>query len=325
MNLTLKTILQSVLSFSFLISWAVTAHSQEVRLGEFSIEIEINDRGKGAYRLDPRHAEKAPSSLPHILAQKQIVSRAQLVFLVDQGVLRIEFQKPVVLSLLDSSHTETRHLDRLLPHIGVELTPRQKRHFEMMFMSARSDLIATMDVLDYELDLKELKDLSRLSAKDFSDGNFFRLPVISKPLKALKLPFVSLHDILEPSRNMTQTNIEVTTLEVLQIHPKTLEINTHEVRVLSLAENMQGLLSKELETQRLVEFRTQALMGRNQLLDQIYSGQSGRDQNPSEPRVEAQILSLPHTGLRCRRYLRNSPPPSSQGATGQVLPFTPRR
>ncbi len=298
-------------------SWLPVSLAQEINVGEFSIEIDLKDLGKSEYRLTPAKADKV-LPLPHILSEKKIAVQAQ-VFFTEEENLRLVLKKPVLLHVTDTT-TDTS-LERLIPHINIELSTRQRSHFVTMFMNGNADLIATMDVPEQELDLSKFKDISRLNAKDFSDGRAFFLPVISKPLKILQLPFLQLQDLLTPTSRIERTNIEVPTLEVIQIRSQNFELVTGELRLTTLAETMEGVLSKSPEIQKLVELRTQAHIGREQMLDRFRSGQAF---DPEPPQRQAQILSISqhHSGLRCRQFLKDGSAPST-GATGhgQVIPF----
>lgn len=313
MKLTLKTsFVFPLMALGVFFSWLPISLAQEINVGEFSIEIDLKDLGKSEYRLIPEKADKV-LPMPHILSEKKIAVQAQ-VFFTEEENLRLAFKRPVLLHVTDT--TTNTSLERLIPHINIELSARQRSHFVTMFMSGNVDLIATMDVPEYELDMKRFNDPTQLNAKDFSDGRIYLLPVISKPLKILQLPFLQLQDLLSPTSQIQRTNIEVPTLEVIQIRSQNFELVTGELRLTTLAETMEGVLSKTPEIQKLVELRTQAHIGREQMLDRFRSGQAF---DPEPPQRQAQILSLSqhHSGLRCRQFLKES----SATGSGQVIPF----
>lgn len=304
------------------------AYAQSAYVGEFSVSMEVKDFGRNDLVLEQNASQAEPSYL-QTQRSKTFESQA-LVELTESGVLRLSFTKPVVLPLTHQSE-ELGTINRMIPKIEIELGARQINHFQTLFLTPNADLVATMDVLDYELNLEVIRDLAKMQPKDFIDGNFFRLPVISKPLKALHLPFINLDDLLKNNERLKSTSVEVHTLEVSQINPQNHQLTTREHRVVNLAETMAGLYSQSPETQALVQFRSSAFHGRNNLLDSLGIQRTLTPMTPDRSQAttpktvtSAQILTLKPSQLRCRHFLRanSGSGASSKGQTAEIIPFT---
>lgn len=288
---------------------------QPYHLGEFMLEINVIDQGRGEQVLD--HTKITHRQSDGNFHNRTVISTSAQLEYTSEKNLRFVFNKPIILHLKNLNQEGTTY-QRLLSHVEVQLAPKLISNFEMAYLNRTGDLIASMDVLDYSLDfLEEAKELHRLRPKDYSDGNFYRIPVITKALKDIRLSFAPLESLLLPNPILSRTSIEFQSVEIAQIHAQNLQLTHREFRLMNLAETMASLASHSKDAQDLVHFRTQALHFRNEMHSNLFAMR-----NEPHPRLDqpgAMILDFPSPVKSCRSFLgvRNSK------NTAEILPFTP--
>lgn len=242
--------------------------------------------------------------------------QARLSFL-DESTIRLKFEKPIVLNLTDKESSNSV-IQRILPHIDIELSTRQRTHFEMIRRTDVASAVMVSEIPEETINFKEFMNrVHSLEAKDFANGRIYQVPLLLKPINTLHIENLPLGLTLEGKAPVTSISIDSRIIRNIDLAANRASLSQNELHRINLAENMDFVFIQDSRVANLAQFRETARRMKDETLSKLQLEASlptsarGSQAKTQSQVQNATILQFGHTKKMCRLYL-GSPVNKSQ-------------